>query len=195
MNMKMSRRTALVNISTAIGIVCATAINAPAQTSPASIVAGRLIAQGTITKIDHKQRTMLLKLPGGDQLTLTVSPKAKGFDQLQPGDPVAVDYLEAISVALQAASAQVPTASAQTYRLEVPGNPAGALVSTLQITATVEAIDQKSRIVTLRGPDGDTIKVHVVPEAGSLDQIKPSDLVIARYTQALAIDIRKASLS
>lgn len=60
-----------------------------------------------------------------------------------------------------------------------------------EISATVEAIDVSTRMVSLRGPDGDVITVQVTPEARNLEQVKVGDRVVARYYQALAAELRR----
>lgn len=187
----MTRRAVVASVIGWVGVLQATTVTVQAQTSPATLIANRIMAQGTVAEIDHKQRTMTLKLPSGDRLTLQVSPEATGFEQIKKGDSVAVDYLEAVSVSLQSSDQAVPEVAAETYRIAMPGQPDGALVSTARITATIESIDPAQRIVTLRGPAGETVRVHMPPEAGSLDRMRKGDKVTAHYTQALAIDVRK----
>ena len=168
-------------------------VNAQVQVAdPATLIATRMIAEGTVSKIDRKQRTMTLRLPSGEQVALKVAPEAREFDRIKKGDPIAVDYLEAISLSLQSASDLPETlVTAEQYHIAVPGNPAGALVNTEEVRAIVESVDPIALTVTLRAPDGSLLKLHVNPEAGSLDHIKPGDQMLARYTQALAVNVRK----
>jgi len=59
------------------------------------------------------------------------------------------------------------------------------------VTATVEKIDQKERLVTLRGPDGTTETIRVGPEVRNLPQVKRGDEVIATYYQSIAFEVLK----
>lgn len=61
---------------------------------------------------------------------------------------------------------------------------------TQEISATVEAIDINTRMVSLRGPDGEKFTVHVAPEVRNLAQVKAGDRVVARYYEALAAELR-----
>jgi hypothetical protein len=62
------------------------------------------------------------------------------------------------------------------------------LVST---TATVEAIDYERRMVTVRGPMGDTWPLKAGDLVKNLDQIKVGDRIVADYYQSLAIEVVK----
>ena len=70
--------------------------------------------------------------------------------------------------------------------------PGGTLVEATSIQATVEDIDLKDRIVTLKGEAGKLTKIKVGPAARNLDQVKKGDIVTVDYVQAVAIDIQKA---
>jgi hypothetical protein len=57
------------------------------------------------------------------------------------------------------------------------------------ITATVEKVDQKERLVTLKGPDGTTDTIRVGPEVRNLAQVKRGDSVIATYHRSIAFEV------
>ncbi len=188
----MTRTSILIGMFSFALICHGTTAGAQMEANSATVIANHIIADGTVAKIDHNRRTMTLKLPGGDQVNLKVSPDVLQFEQIKKGDPVSVDYLEAVSLSLQDAGDATPAATAESYHIVVPGEkPTSAVVNTQEVAATVESVDNAKRIVTLRGPDGETVKLHMSPDAGPLDQVKKGDQVIARYTQALALDVRK----
>jgi propanediol utilization protein len=64
-------------------------------------------------------------------------------------------------------------------------------VRAAQISAQVVGIDKASRTVTLKGPKGQVVDVVAGDEVKNFDQIKLGDLVIARYAQALTLELRK----
>lgn len=64
---------------------------------------------------------------------------------------------------------------------------------TASITATVEAIDQKTREVTLKGPKGGMLTFVAGPEVKNLAQVKKGDELVVEYAHALAIDLKKSS--
>ena len=61
-----------------------------------------------------------------------------------------------------------------------------------KVTATVEAIDQKTREVTLKGPKG-TRTFVAGPEVKNLAQVNKGDEVVIEYAQALAMELKKSS--
>jgi ribosomal protein L25 (general stress protein Ctc) len=57
---------------------------------------------------------------------------------------------------------------------------------------TVEAVDLKLRVVTLKGDKGKIFDVRVVPEVKNLAQLKKGDLVAIRYHEAVSAQVYKA---
>ncbi|HQR54605.1 MAG TPA: hypothetical protein PLW72_01385 [Burkholderiaceae bacterium] len=90
-----------------------------------------------------------------------------------------------MSIAAGAAVAQ--TGSAAVVKTE-PGKV--TVAEAVQITASVEALDKAKRLVTLKGPEGNTFVVQAGPEVKNFDQIKVGDLVVARYIEALTLELK-----
>ena len=61
----------------------------------------------------------------------------------------------------------------------------------IQKTATVESIDQASRLVTLRGEDGYATTIRVSDQVRNLPQVKEGDKVVVSYYEALAAEVKK----
>jgi hypothetical protein len=102
--------------------------------------------------------------------------------------------LLALSVALAfgapAALAQAPSGAAAVKASE-PGKV--SLAEVVQVAATVQAIDKAKRLVTLKGPEGNTFTVQAGPEVRNFSQIKVGDQVVARYVEALTLELKKGS--
>ena len=62
----------------------------------------------------------------------------------------------------------------------------------VQRTATVESIDQASRLVTLRGEDGNGFTLLVSEEVRNLPQVKTGDRVTVSFFEAIAAEVKKA---
>jgi hypothetical protein len=62
---------------------------------------------------------------------------------------------------------------------------------TVTLTATVEAVDQKKRLVTLKGPEGNLVTVHADERVKNLPQVKKGDVVSATYYESLAYEVKK----
>lgn len=63
---------------------------------------------------------------------------------------------------------------------------------TKTLKATVTAIDQEKRTVTLKGADGEERTFVVGKEARNLAQVKVGDEVITQYKEALAVYVKKS---
>jgi hypothetical protein len=57
------------------------------------------------------------------------------------------------------------------------------------VTATVEAIDVNTRMVALRGPEGELFAVQAAPKIQNLEQVKVGDKVVARYYESLVAEL------
>jgi Cu/Ag efflux protein CusF len=63
---------------------------------------------------------------------------------------------------------------------------------TQTIKATVQKVDSEKREVTLKGESGKTVTIKVPETARNFDQIKTGDIVTAKYTQSVALSVRKS---
>jgi hypothetical protein len=91
-------------------------------------------------------------------------------------------------------SAQTQSAPAtQAVTATSPGQAAAAATTTM--TAKVTAVDSAKRTVTLQGPKGKTRTIEVGDQVRNFDQIKVGDTVHVKYTQALALELKKGAAS
>lgn len=65
----------------------------------------------------------------------------------------------------------------------------GTKSASTEVKATVVAVDQATRLVTLKGPEGKTFQVEAGPAVQHLDQVKPGDVVAVTYTESLAFQV------
>ena len=63
---------------------------------------------------------------------------------------------------------------------------------TLERRATITAIDVPKRLVTLKGQDGDVFEVEAGPEIRNLEKLQVGSVVVATYTESLALEIAAA---
>jgi hypothetical protein len=90
------------------------------------------------------------------------------------------------------ALAQQPGATGAAVVASEPGR--AAVVREAQISAQVVAIDKAARMVTLKGPQGNAVDIVAGDEVKNFDQIKLGDFVVARYLQALTLELRKTKV-
>ena len=63
--------------------------------------------------------------------------------------------------------------------------------SLVEKTATVEAVDQSTRMVTLKGPEGNSVTFKASAEVRNLAQVKVGDQVKLAYYESLAVRVLK----
>jgi len=99
--------------------------------------------------------------------------------------------LAAASVAPSALLAQPldPVSVGATITATAPGK--GVAERAVEITATVKAVDAAQRSITLEGPGGEVLTLPVGPEAENFDRIQAGDLVVVRFLEALALELKK----
>ncbi|MCC6609754.1 MAG: hypothetical protein IT515_08805 [Burkholderiales bacterium] len=101
----------------------------------------------------------------------------------------------ALAVALVASlfaanvSAQQPAATGGAVVTSEPGK--ATVTQAVRITAQVVGIDKATRTVTLKGPKGNIVDVVAGDEVKNFDQIHLGDFVVARFVQALTLELRK----
>jgi len=71
--------------------------------------------------------------------------------------------------------------------------PGGTMVEATSITATVEAIDYKTREFTLKGPKGGLATFIAGDEVKRFNEVKKGDQVTFDYTEGVAIDVQKST--
>lgn len=157
---------------------------------PGVVYADRARTTATVEAVDKSQRTVTLRRADGRTVTLKVPPEARNFDQIEPGDTLRAEYLDAVAVFVRKSDAPAQAGRTSAVRLAPRGEkPGGVVVDTVEMTARVEAVDLAARKVTLRGPDGRLRVIQVDDRVRSLDEVKPGDEVVIRHTQALAIGL------
>jgi hypothetical protein len=159
-------------------------------TAPGKGVAER-VAQisASIEAVDSAKRTVALKGPAGDIVTLSVGPEVQNFDQIRVGDLVVVRYLEALALELRKrGTAKRERTDRDVMQRALPGErPARIDAHEVHVVADVIAILPQTQTVRLRGPTR-VVDLHVYdPEQFKL--VAVGDQVEATYTEAVAISV------
>jgi hypothetical protein len=99
----------------------------------------------------------------------------------------------AIITIITIAAAFAVNAPAQTT-VATSSQPGKASVErTVDITATIVAVDRTTRDITLKGPRGNWVVVTAGPEVKNFDQMNVGDKVHARYIEALVLELKKGN--
>lgn len=145
-----------------------------------------------VQAIDLKERTVTLKGPDGNVVTIKVDDSVKNLPRVKVGDQVTAQYYEAVAVEVRKPGEAPGGASAkEAVAVAEPGQrPAGVVLNTVTVTTTIKNINQQDRTVTLKGPQGNT-EVVKVRDPRNLEKIKIGDEVVITFTRALAISVEK----
>ena len=155
-------------------------------------VGGVVKVTAEVVAIDRVDRVLALLGPQGNVVEVEVGHAARNFDQIEVGDRVNVAYYESVALFI-GKKGQKPKASAGLVaaRSEKGDKPAGVVVEVVDVTATVQAIDRKTRKVSLKRPDGKLVTHKVDESVKAFDTLKVGDSIHARITEAIAISVEK----
>jgi len=162
----------------------------PSAGAPGVVMADVVVINATVEAVDKDKRTVTLKGSGGRTVTLKVGPNAKNFDQIKVGDKVKGKFLDSVALFVRKAGTPPDAAEMQAVSVAPRGQkPKAMTVDTVEISAKVEKIDYKKRLVTLKGPEGNTRTIKVDPRVKRLAEIKVGDDIVLRHTEAIAIEV------
>ena len=180
-------------------VLAASAQQAPATSSSVTVTPGKAVATSTTTasavivSIDATYRIVTLKTASGKVVEVVAGPEVKNFDQLKVGQKVKAAYSEALSLELKKGGGGVRAATEKgAASSAAPGaKPAAAGARQVTVLADVVKVDTKTHLVTLKGPGGNYVDLHV-EDPEQLKNIKKGDQVEAVYTEAVAVTVEPA---
>jgi hypothetical protein len=76
-----------------------------------------------------------------------------------------------------------------------PKGEAAASVTISTVTATVEAIDQATRMLTIVGPEGNAFVMQAGEKVRNLDQVKAGDKIKVEYYEGLVAELNAPGVS
>ncbi|MEQ1802249.1 MAG: hypothetical protein ABL989_10030 [Gammaproteobacteria bacterium] len=91
------------------------------------------------------------------------------------------------------AIAQSPGSGTGAVLASEPGR--AAAMRTIEISAQVISIDKATRTLTLKGDRGNMVDVVAGEEVRNFDQIRVGDAVVARYAEALTLELKKTRVA
>lgn len=144
-----------------------------------------------VVEVNHKGRTVTLKVPDGRLATLRVGKEVTNLSEIKPGDMLEVTYYEGKQVIIQPPGA---VAVGTTQEVLQGKNAPVAGVAAQQITATAEILDVDpfKKTVSFRGADK---RVREMALGGTdlehyLKDVKKGDMVQVSFVEALALDLK-----
>jgi Cu/Ag efflux protein CusF len=138
-------------------------------------------------------RAVSLRTEDGRLVNFTAGEEVRNLAQVRVGDRVVVSYEVGLVMALSPSSGSSINERREKLeagRAELGQKPAGVIRETIEVIATVRAIDLKNRAVTLQGAK-QTVTLPVAEDI-KLDGIKVGDQVHAMYRESLAVRVEPA---
>lgn len=162
----------------------------PSAGKPGGAEGELVVVTAKVKAIDKKNRIVTLKSPDGKESKVKCGPEVRNFPQIRVGDDVTAEFLETVELFVTAPQGK-PSAnqSKAVERAPLGSKPGIVAVETVEVSATVEAIDYTTREVKLKGSEGKTMRVKAGPEVKRLNEVKKGDTVVARLTQAVSIKV------
>jgi Cu/Ag efflux protein CusF len=146
-------------------------------------------AQVRVVGIDAASNSVTLRGPRGNVVTVEVNPELADVKKLQIGDKLNIAYQNALLVqADKVASNGIRERVDTTAAIPASGGVVAA-AHRVQVLATVQKIDHKHRLITLRGPTR-TETLQVAPDI-SLEGLKAGDSVQAEFVSATAVHVTR----
>ena len=157
---------------------------------PSIFASHRMVMTATVQSINHETREVTLRDAEGNEVTFTASDEARNLNQVMTGDIVTAEYIETMSIEVMANDSVEPGAGGMTAvaRTEVGEMPGMAAVDTTVVMATVEEINLEANTFKLKGPDG-TVEEFVARNPDNLRRAEVGDLVVMKFTEAVAISV------
>lgn len=183
---------ALACVVAAVALGCTgpgAAARSGAAVKPGALAAEAVSVTATVEQIDHGRRMVLLRRADGTLVALRLGPEVRNLDRVRKGDEVVATYVESIAILVTDEGAGPGAAAVRTVDIAAKGERPGLVTTQVsQITARVESVDRRARTLTLVGAEG-IIGPFRVGDDVPLDEIDPGDDVVARVTEAIAIEV------
>lgn len=163
------------------------------QPAPAGVLVKEAKSTAMVEAINYENREVTLKMADGSTETFIVGKQAVNFDQIKVGDQINTTYLESMVVNVQKAGGPRSAGTQTTISLFTKGaQPKAVVTNTVDLNATVDAVDPQKHTITVTGVLGKTRTMKVDPKV-DLTNLKTGDNVAVRYTEAVVMELEKPS--
>ncbi len=169
-------------------------VTAADKTTVAPDVAGETVTTTVTAKVvdvNHHKQWLVLEGPGGKNWAVKVDTKVKNFKNIKKGDMVKIQHSESILWSIvKPAAPPGPSKEVIVVKETAPvgKKPALAEAEVVNVTAVIENVDKATKTVWIKGPDGNLVGLKV-NDLKALEAIKPGETIVAKYTEALVINV------
>ena len=183
----------------ALGQLVSIAVLTLVASSAAAQVQGTVLQEitlrGTVEAIDQPARTVRIRGAQGNVVTLDVPASVTRFDQIRIGDQVTIAYYDRVTIRLKPLGEPAVDRVSEATTTPTPGLlPGGTRAIQRVTTATIDAWESTTRIITFTTPSGQYIRrVSDLVDASVLSSLKVGDRVDVTRTEAVRFTVEGAT--
>lgn len=150
---------------------------------------------GKIVAVDRDKKLVTLEGPNGKKVTLEVK-NPYNLAAAKPGEPFVARFYEIVTIRKKRPGESIPAVVLDAGIVSaMPGQTPGAAVGrSLQVLATIVAINKHEKTVDLKGPDGVVETVNVANPA-NLRHVKVGTELVITLTKVTAISLDRETAS
>jgi Cu/Ag efflux protein CusF len=152
-------------------------------------VATLIQTNATVIGIDVTSRTATLQGVGGSTFEVTVDPEVGDISKLKIGDAVQIAYQESLLIHADRVKSNGIRERIDSTEVLPASDGVAASAHRVQVSGIIQKVDEKTRLVTLRGPLR-TVTVRAGPGI-SIADLKVGDGVSAEFVTATAVTVTR----
>jgi hypothetical protein len=175
---------------------------------PVEEEAGTITMTGTVEEIKIPERVLMVVGPGGRTIVGVVSADVKDIKKIKLKDTVTIKFTQEVAVALrkpegvpEATEDQFEESETEDMGMNAPTvaeqnwttlTPAGgdSDETTIEVTATIAALNKQNRTVTFAGNEGRTRTIYVPPTVPGFDRLQVGDMIVIEVTRTDIVDVK-----
>ena len=161
---------------------------------PAKEISTKVTIEAKVEAIDLQKRIVVLRSPSGNLVTLKVPKNAKRLNEIKRGDIVTASYGAYLLTEFRDPTPEeeklpyLELSSTKTAPKNIAPGRSGDIV--IRAVVTVEVINLRDKLVTVKGPRGNYVTLPVEDES-LLEDLKVGETGVVTYAEAFALAIEK----
>ena len=174
---------------------CASTPPQPVEPPASTVVSTAKEAVGVVRSVNARTRQIAIRTPSNETVTVVAGPEVQNFAQIRPGNRVRLRFEEAVAVQLTPRGTNLPAEiDVGAARAAAGQRPAGAVVTTVRDTVTVNAVDTTANTVTFTSSRGvrRTLPVRSPEMQAFIRTVRPGQRVNVAIAEAVAMSVEPA---
>ena len=173
-------------LAAAAAMVAGTLAPLAAQTK--TVTGEQATITASVEAVDHGNRTVTLKGPKGNYVTIDVPASVTRFDAIKVGDKLTATYYENLVLSVQRPGEKPKDSGSAAITPSSSTKPGDTASKQRTITAEITAIDMNVPSIAFKGPNGWGYSSKV-QDKEALSKVKVGDKVDITWTEALLISM------